>query len=318
MVLRNRAILGGLAAVILGMSAGSPHVVAAFGSTRTISFFHIHTKETLTITYKKDGQYDREALKKIDWLMRDWRLNKSVEMDPKTIDLLWEMHTELGSKEPIHIICGHRSEATNEMLRKTRGGQAKKSKHMTGQAIDAAFPDIPLKQLRWSAAIREVGGIGYYPTSGIPFVHVDTGPVRAWPRLPRSELALLFPDGRTKHHPADGGELTRDDVRRARANTDVAKQVAAYFDLRTRPKSPVEIAQAEAGIAPPAPTLRSPPTQVARPAPEARIAAFETEVFEATPMEAPVPSSCKRRGWQRRRPPTPSAAVSISSSRSRR
>ena len=289
LVLRNKAILGGLAAVILGMSAGSPHVVAAFGSTRTISFFHIHTKETLTITYKKDGQYDREALKKIDWLMRDWRLNKSVEMDPKTIDLLWEMHTELGSKEPIHIICGHRSEATNEMLRKTRGGQAKKSKHMTGQAIDAAFPDIPLKQLRWSAAIREVGGIGYYPTSGIPFVHVDTGPVRAWPRLPRSELALLFPDGRTKHHPADGGELTRDDVRRARANTDVAKQVAAYFDLRNRPKSPVEIAQAEAGIAPPAPTLRSPPTQVARPAPEARIAAFETEVFEATPIEAPVP-----------------------------
>src|SRR5215208_1132478 len=74
LVLRKKAILGGLAAVILGMSAGSPHVVAAFGSTRTISFFHIHTKETLTITYKKDGQYDREALKKIDWLMRDWRL----------------------------------------------------------------------------------------------------------------------------------------------------------------------------------------------------------------------------------------------------
>lgn len=289
LVLRNKAILGGLAAVILGMSAGSPRVVAAFGSTRTISFFHIHTKETLTITYKKDGQYDREALKKIDWLMRDWRQNKAVEMDPKTIDLLWEMHTELGSKEPIHVICGHRSEATNNMLRRTRGGQAKKSKHMTGQAIDAAFPDIPLKQLRWSAAIREVGGIGYYPTSGIPFVHVDTGPVRAWPRLPRSELALLFPDGRTKHRPADGGSLTRDDARRARANTDVARQVAAYFDLRNRTRSPIEIAQAETGIAPPAPILKAPPAQVARRAPEARVAAFETEVFEAAPAEAPVP-----------------------------
>ena len=289
MVSRKKAILGGLAAAILGMSAGSPHVVAAFGSTRTISLFHIHTKETLTITYKKDGKYDREALKKIDWLMRDWRLNKAVEMDPKTIDLLWEMHAELGSKQPIHIICGHRSEATNNMLRRTRGGQAKKSKHMTGQAIDAAFPDIPLKQLRWSAAIREVGGIGYYPTSGIPFVHVDTGPVRAWPRLPRSELALLFPDGKTKHHPADGGSLTRDDVRRARANTDVAKQVAAYFDLRNRPKSPVEIAEAEAGVSPPTPMLKAPPAQVARPAPETRVAALETEVFEVTPAEDPAP-----------------------------
>ena len=38
------------------------------------------------------------------------------------------------------------------------------------------FPDMPMKQLRYSAAIRERGGIGYYPTSAIPFVHVDTGP----------------------------------------------------------------------------------------------------------------------------------------------
>ena len=148
LVLRKKAILGGLAAALLGMSAGAPHVVAAFGSTRTISFYHIHTKETLTITYKKDGKYDDDALKKINWIMRDWRQNKAIEMDPKTIDLLWEMHTELGSKEPIHIICGYRSEQTNNMLRRTVGGQAKKSKHMTGQAIDAMFPDIPLKQLR--------------------------------------------------------------------------------------------------------------------------------------------------------------------------
>ena len=289
LVLRKRAILGGLAAVLLGMSAGSPHVVAAFGSTRTISFFHIHTKETLTITYKRDGKYDRDALKKIDWLMRDWRQNKAIEMDPKTIDLLWEMHTELGSKEPIYIICGHRSEATNNMLRRTVGGQAKKSKHMTGQAIDAAFPDIPLKQLRWSAAIREVGGIGYYPTSGIPFVHVDTGPVRAWPRLPRSELALLFPDGRTKHQPADGGPLSRDDVRKARANKEVASQVAAYFELRSHPKSETEIAMAEAGVAPWTPTLKAPPTQIERPAPAPRVAAVETEVVELAPMAAPAP-----------------------------
>lgn len=284
LVLRKKAILGGLAAALLGMSAGSPHVVAAFGSTRTISFFHIHTKETLTITYKRDGKYDPDALKQIDWIMRDWRQNKAIEMDPKTIDLLWEMHTELGSKEPIHIICGYRSEATNNMLRRTVGGQAKKSKHMTGQAIDATFPDIPLKQLRWSAAIREVGGIGYYPTSGIPFVHVDTGPVRAWPRLPRSELALLFPNGKTKHHPADGGDLSRDDVRRARANTEVASQVAAYFERRNQPKTEAEIAMAEAGVSLPAPVLKAAPQEVARSAPEARVA-----LLDAAPLAAPAP-----------------------------
>jgi uncharacterized protein YcbK (DUF882 family) len=290
LVLRRKAILGGLAAALWGLSAGSPHVVAAFGSTRTISFYHIHTKETLTITYKRDGKYDKDALKQIDWVMRDWRQNKAIEMDPKAIDLLWEMHTELGSKEPIHIICGYRSETTNNMLRRTVGGQAKKSKHMTGQAIDATFPDVPLKQLRWSAAIREVGGIGYYPTSGVPFVHVDTGAVRAWPRLPRSELALLFPSGKTKHHPADGGDLTKDDVRRARANTEVAAQVAAYFERRNRQKTETEIALAETGVDASAPVLRGAPTPVARPAPEGRVATLmESDAIEATPIVAPPP-----------------------------
>ncbi len=143
--------------------------------------------------------------KKLNWFLRDWRENEATEMDPKTIDLLWEMHTELGSKVPINIICGYRSDKTNEMLRRTVGGQAKQSYHIRGKAIDAAFPDMPLKQMRYSAIIRERGGVGYYPTSGMPFVHVDSGPVRAWPRLPRYELALLFPNGHTQHKPASGG-----------------------------------------------------------------------------------------------------------------
>lgn len=294
LVSRKKAILGALTAAILGLSAGSPHVVAAFGSTRTISFYHIHTKETLTITYKKDGKYDAEALKKINWVMRDWRQNKATEMDPRTIDLLWEMHTELGSKEPIHIICGYRSEATNNMLRRTVGGQAKQSKHMTGQAIDATFPDIPLKQLRWSAAIRQVGGIGYYPTSGVPFVHVDTGAVRAWPRLPRQELAMLFPDGRTKHQPADGGSIGRDDVRRARQNSELSSQMAAFFERRSHPRSEAEIMMAEAGVAAPPPVLKSAPTPVTRPAPQAevRMASLETDMpagVPATPVALPTP-----------------------------
>ncbi|WP_273805237.1 YcbK family protein, partial [Providencia rettgeri] len=65
-----------------------------------------------------------EALEQINWIMRDWRRNQQTTMDPNTIDILWEMHTELGSKEPINIICGYRSRETNEMLRRTVGGQA--------------------------------------------------------------------------------------------------------------------------------------------------------------------------------------------------
>ncbi len=67
----------------------------ADGETRTISFHHIHTKEDLTVTYKRKGRYDENALKQINQLMRDWREDGSVKMDPHVIDLLWEVHREV-------------------------------------------------------------------------------------------------------------------------------------------------------------------------------------------------------------------------------
>jgi hypothetical protein len=44
-------------------------------------------------------------------------------------------------------------------------------------------------------------------------VHVDTGNVRHWPRITRPELAVIFPNGRSKHVPADGRPLTPQDSR---------------------------------------------------------------------------------------------------------
>lgn len=156
-------------------------------------------------------------------------------MDPKTIDIVWEMHQELGSNEPVHVISGYRSPKTNAMLRRTRGGQAKKSQHMVGKAIDISFPDVPLRRMRYSAMIRERGGVGYYPTSGIPFVHVDSARVRHWPRMARNELALIFPSGKSQHKPKGGRPLSKADVVRARKNKTLATEVAQFFATRRKP-----------------------------------------------------------------------------------
>jgi uncharacterized protein YcbK (DUF882 family) len=223
------AAMGGVAALALGAA----HIRAGFGSDRTLSLYNIHTKETVTVAYKKGGKYIPDALDKLNWAFRDWRKNEATKMDPELFDLLWEIHTELGSREPIHVISGYRAHDTNEMLRQTVGGQASQSRHILGKAADVQFPDVPLKQLRYSALVREKGGVGYYPTSAIPFVHVDTGRVRHWPRLPRYELALLFPDANTRHVPTDGKPITSQDVRVAQAkHKDVATQVAAFFSMR--------------------------------------------------------------------------------------
>lgn len=251
---RCRALAAAVAVFAVALVAGA--TVMSAESQRTISFFNIHNQETLTSVYKKDGRYVPAEMVKINWILRDWRKDEATTMDPALIDLLWEIHSELGSAEPIHIISGYRSRGTNDMLRKTVGGQASESRHILGKAADVHFPDVPVKNLRYSALIREKGGVGYYPTSAIPFVHVDIDRVRAWPRLPRAELALLFPSGRTQHVPDDGEPITKDDVREARAkNKELATQMALFHESRARPRSQFQTAS----LTPPLPQLLSPP-----------------------------------------------------------
>ena len=223
------SLLGLLAAMV--SSAGMP--VRAEPAEREIWLYSIHTRETLRIVYKRAGRYIPAALEKINWQLRDWRRNEPTRMDPKLIDLVADIHAELGSRKPVYVISGYRSLATNNMLRRSRGGQARRSQHLLGRAMDVHFPDVPVRRLRYSALVREQGGVGYYPTSATPFVHVDTGRVRHWPRMDRMELALLFPNGQTRHRPRTGGPIQLADVRRARlAKPRFAQRIAAFHGAR--------------------------------------------------------------------------------------
>src|SRR5437868_9585435 len=114
-------------------------------------------------------------------------------MDPHLIDLLWEVHREVGAKGAIWIVCGYRSPATNAMLRRRSGGVAQFSQHMLGKAIDFYIPGVPLEQLREAGLRLERGGVGFYPSSN--FVHLDTGSVRHWPRMPEAQLARVIGKG---------------------------------------------------------------------------------------------------------------------------
>ncbi len=208
-----------LAAITL-FSAWVVLSASASAEERRLRIYSVNTKERIDVVYKRNGAYIPEAIDKIDWIMRDWRRDEKTEMSRELIDLLWEVHRQVGSQEPIHLISGYRSSKTNAMLRRTKGGQARKSQHILGNAADVHFPDVPVKRLRNAGLIRQYGGVGYYPTSAIPFVHLDVGRVRHWPRLPRQELALLFPTGETKHVPADGRSLQKDDFKTALAKLE--------------------------------------------------------------------------------------------------
>jgi uncharacterized protein YcbK (DUF882 family) len=180
---------------------------SAEGDTRTLSFHHLHTDENITITFKRNGRYDDSALKKLDWFMRDWRKEKSTHMDPHLFDLLWEVYREVGATQPIDVVCGFRSPETNAMLRARSSGVAQFSQHINGQAMDFFIPGVQLEKLREVGLRLQRGGVGFYPTSGSPFVHMDTGTIRHWPRMTHDQLARVFPDGRTVHIPSDGHPL---------------------------------------------------------------------------------------------------------------
>jgi uncharacterized protein YcbK (DUF882 family) len=206
-VTRKSATCVGIAALLLLLGNRTLQTAVAEGDTRTLSFHHVHTNEDITVTFKRNGRYDQAALKKLNWFMRDWRKDEEVAMEPQIFDLLWEAYREVGGSEPIQIICGYRSPDTNKMLRARSSGVAQYSLHTKGDAIDFFIPGVPLEKIRNVGLRLQRGGVGFYPTSGSPFVHMDTGSIRHWPRMTHDQLVKVFPDGRTVHIPTDGQPL---------------------------------------------------------------------------------------------------------------
>jgi uncharacterized protein YcbK (DUF882 family) len=174
---------------------------------RTLKLYFGHTKERGEFTFKRNGRYDRRGLREINQFLRDWRRNEPADMDPQLLDLIWAIYKESGSRDYIHVVSAYRSPETNNQLRKRSRGVAKNSQHTHGKAMDFYIPDVPLSKLRAIAMKMQGGGVGYYPRSGSPFVHVDTGSVRAWPRMTRDQLIALFPRGNTLHLPSSGKPL---------------------------------------------------------------------------------------------------------------
>ncbi|WP_354463633.1 DUF882 domain-containing protein [Mesorhizobium shangrilense] len=206
---------------------------SALAETRSLKIQHLHTGEKAEIVFKRSGRYDQAGLKKINIMLRDWRRNEPTRMDPRLLDLVWQAYRASGSTGYINVVSGYRSPTTNAMLRSRSKGVARESQHMVGRAMDFFLPDVPLKKLRDIGLKMQGGGVGYYPTSGSPFIHMDVGNVRHWPGISRQELARVFPNGKTLHVPSDGKPLPGYD-----------QALAAYKSRRDAGTPNIELASA--------------------------------------------------------------------------
>ncbi len=144
-----------------------------------LSLYNIHTEETLTVTYRKEsGDYDPEALKALNWILRCHYTNLVANIDIAVIEIVNLVDKLIGGNRMIHVISGFRSRAYNELLAREGHHVARHSLHMLGKAIDFRIPSVNLLSIRETALKLRLGGVGYYPNSD--FVHLDSGRFRFW------------------------------------------------------------------------------------------------------------------------------------------
>ena len=174
--MNRRSFLRTSAQITMGLLLPAS-VFAGSVDQRHLNFYHTHTGERLTIDYLA-GNFRGAVQSALEYFLRDFRTGQVHSIDPQLFDTLCRILGECGSCGTYEVISGYRSPKTNELLRKSGSGVAKKSLHMKGQAIDIRLSDRPTELLRDIAASFHNGGVGYYP--GSDFVHIDTGERRVW------------------------------------------------------------------------------------------------------------------------------------------
>jgi uncharacterized protein YcbK (DUF882 family) len=175
-LLSRRRILGAAAAVTAVVLV-KPASAVSF-APRSVSLYNVHTGEWLRTVYWADGHYIREAVRDINWILRDHDSGEIRPMNAGVLDVLGLLRDRLDTPDPFLVVCGYRSPTTNRRLYREGNGVAKNSYHIKGMAVDLRSEGRSLEQVRDAALSLGAGGVGYYPRSD--FVHVDCGPVRHW------------------------------------------------------------------------------------------------------------------------------------------
>jgi uncharacterized protein YcbK (DUF882 family) len=172
---RRQFLVGSLAA---GLSIAAKPVLAMTSATRSLKLRNLHTGERTNIEYYANGEYIREALSEVDWILRDHRTNQLQVMDLSLMDWLHTLQQKMESNAYFEIISGFRSPETNAKLLQKTEGVNPDSLHMQGRAIDIRLPGRSTYKLFQAAESMQRGGVGYYPRSN--FVHLEGSPVNSW------------------------------------------------------------------------------------------------------------------------------------------
>jgi uncharacterized protein YcbK (DUF882 family) len=175
-------------------------VPAAYASQPfRLRLHNLHTLEDIDIVYRIGDNYTPEAVAQLNYFLRDHNTQDVKAYDPREFDLLHDILSRLHRPDTtIDVVCGYRTQVTNERLRASSRGVAEHSQHILGHAIDIQIPGSSTARIRDAALSLNEGGVGYYPTTH--FVHVDVGAIRTWTYSPRRHRGhVRHARGRSTH-----------------------------------------------------------------------------------------------------------------------
>ena len=152
---------------------------------RTLTVTRPASGEKAKLLYWKDGEMIDSAYQQLCHLLRDVNGRATAPIDPKLLEILWSTQAFIaryGLEQPLEILSGYRTPASNARLIETGVPAARKSLHMTGKAADIRIASLNEEVLGGLVRSFRTGGVGYYYRSGPKggWIHADTGLNRTW------------------------------------------------------------------------------------------------------------------------------------------
>ena len=152
---------------------------------RTLSVTRPASGERAKVLYWKDGEVIDSAYQQLCHLLRDVNGRETAPIDPKLLEMLWGTQAFIaryGLEQPLEILSGYRTPASNQKLREAGVPAARQSLHISGRAADIRVANLNAEVLGGLVRSFRQGGVGYYYRSGPKggWIHADTGLARTW------------------------------------------------------------------------------------------------------------------------------------------
>jgi uncharacterized protein YcbK (DUF882 family) len=152
---------------------------------RTLSVIRPQSGERSRVLYWKDGEMIDSAYQELCHILRDVNGKASIAIDPKLLETLWASQAfvaRYGLDQPLEILSGYRTPASNAHLREQGVPAARQSLHMSGKAADVRISGLTEEVLGGLVKSFRQGGVGFYYRSGPKggWIHADTGLNRTW------------------------------------------------------------------------------------------------------------------------------------------